>query len=140
MKRLIRAAGTALLLTVVSTAPAACSGSRTRAVRNAEPDATKEAGNFQEMLATARRRTTEEDSLGPVVRGLEVFRTERGRLPTNLFEMVHSGTMRAIPPPPAGAAYAYDPRSGNVRFVPVDDRGRVAVPDDNFKPPQLLHR
>ena len=140
MKRFVHHAGAWLLIAALTAPLLGCSGRRARAVRTAESDATREAGNYQEMLATARRRTAEEDSLGPVVRGLEVFRTERGRLPTNLFEMVHSGTMRAIPPPPQGAAYAYDPRSGNVRFVPVDDMGRVAVPDDNFKPPQLLHR
>lgn len=116
----------------------ACSAERSQAVRISQDEKAQDAKDYHAMLKTARSRTAAEDTLGTIVTGLERFRSERGRLPTNLFEMVSSGTLPSIPPPPAGAAYGYDPRSGNIRMVPVDEAGKIAVPEDPFQAPSLL--
>lgn len=126
-------------LLVIALGASACTPERTRAVRNAEAGPATEQKDYRDMLKQARARSDAEDTLGPLVRGLEVFRNERGRLPTNLAELVQSGIIKGIPAPPPGAAYAYDARNGNVRLLPVDDAGRVAVPDDTFQPPSLLN-
>ena len=117
-----------------------CSGERTRAVRSDRTEPERDSKDYHAMLQAARDRSAAEDTLGALVTGLEKFRSERGRLPTNLFEMVRGGTVKSIPPPPPGAAYAYDPHNGNIRLVPVDESGRVAVPDDTFRPPSLMSK
>ncbi len=127
-----------LVLLALALGVGACTPERTRAVRNAEAGPAAEQKDYRDMLKQARARSDAEDTLGPLVRGLEVFRNERGRLPTNLAELVQSGIIRGIPAPPPGAAYAYDARNGNVRLLPVDETGRVTVPDDTFQPPSLL--
>lgn len=141
MPRMWRSALPALSCAALLLALAAgCSGERTRAVRVSDAEQEQDTKDYRAMLETARSRSAAEDTLGVLVKGLEKFRGERGRLPTNLFEMVRGGTLPAIPPPPAGAAYAYDPRNGNVRLVPVDATGRIAVPDDTFQPPRLISK
>jgi hypothetical protein len=118
----------------------ACSAERSRAVRVSPDEQAQDTKDYRAMLNVARTRTAAEDTLGAIITGLERFRSERGRLPTNLYEMVHSGAMTVIPTPPAGVAYAYDPYSGNVRLVPVDERGKIAVPDDTYRAPTLMEK
>ena len=119
----------------------ACSRSeRSRAVR---PGATNEAAvsasrDYRAMIERARSRQTMADVLAALGDGLDRFRNDRGRLPTNLAELVVHGYVEGIPEPPKGTAYAYDPRSGNLRLLPIDERGRLAVPEDNLQTPSLM--
>jgi hypothetical protein len=116
----------------------ACVPERSRAVRASAAEPAKDTKDYHAMLTQARERAAAEDTLGPILAGLEKFRGERGRLPTNLQEMVQSRTLAALPRAPAGLTYVYDARSGNVRLAPAGEQGRIKIPEDDYQPPSLL--
>lgn len=94
--------------------------------------------DYRAMIDQARTRKTGDTVISEIAQGLNRFRAERGRLPTNLVELVHTGILPKIPPAPAGLAYAYEPRSGNIRMVPVDAFGQVQLPEDRYEAPSLI--
>ena len=48
---------------------------------------------------------------------VERFREARGRVPRELGELVASGLIRELPRDPSGAAFAYNPETGNVTIA-----------------------
>jgi hypothetical protein len=127
-------------IAAVAFALCACSAERSRAVRVSEVDEKSEKKDYRAMLEKARERTAAEDSLGPILAGLDRFRSQRGRLPTNLAELVTSGMMTAIPPAPSGMAHLFDPHNGNIRLIPATEPDRITLPDDGFQVPSLLKK
>ncbi|MGV3753932.1 MAG: hypothetical protein ACO1QS_00955 [Verrucomicrobiota bacterium] len=49
---------------------------------------------------------------------ISMFQVEKGRNPTNLNELVTSGTMKALPNPPYNMKFDYDAAKGAVKVVP----------------------
>ena len=124
---------------VVGIFPAACTPERARVVTPvAKETSPPEARDYRQMLDQARSKRAGESSLADIARALDRFRSDKGRMPTNLAELVLGGSLRSIPAPPAGFGYAYEPKSGNVRLVPIDEFGKVQVPEDTYSPPTLM--
>ena len=51
-------------------------------------------------------------------KAIEMFQTEEGRNPKSLNELVETKTLPALPPPPRGMRYDYNPSTGKVKLVP----------------------
>ena len=49
---------------------------------------------------------------------IKLFYAQEGRFPKDLNELVRPDYLNAIPPPPAGMQYSYDPASGVVKVLP----------------------
>jgi hypothetical protein len=49
---------------------------------------------------------------------IKTFYAEEGRYPATLDELVSKGTVSAIPNPPPGMKYDYDPKAGTIKVVP----------------------
>ena len=48
---------------------------------------------------------------------IKMFYAQEGRFPKTLNELVRPDYLNAIPPPPAGMKYSYDPTNGVVKVV-----------------------
>jgi len=49
---------------------------------------------------------------------IKLFYAQEGRFPKDLNELVRPEYLNAIPPPPAGMKYDYNPQSGQIKVVP----------------------
>lgn len=49
---------------------------------------------------------------------IKLFYAQEGRFPKDLNELVRPEYLNAIPPPPAGMKYVYNPQSGEIKVVP----------------------
>lgn len=57
-------------------------------------------------------------NLKKITTALNVYMTEHeGQFPDQLEELVKSGMLDKLPPPPSGMKYFYDPKSGKVDYV-----------------------
>ncbi|OQA25528.1 MAG: hypothetical protein BWY59_01742 [Verrucomicrobia bacterium ADurb.Bin345] len=118
MKPSRRACAAALCLLVLAgckRAPAPAQGT------GQEPD-------YRALIERARQRKEASSRYADVERALREFQVQLGRFPTNLNEITRTGFLDALPPPPEGMAYAYDPMSGAIRFVRVSEDGQPLEP------------
>ncbi len=49
---------------------------------------------------------------------IKIFNAQEGRYPKDLNELVSPEYLNAIPPPPAGMKYTYNPKDGVLKVVP----------------------
>ena len=49
---------------------------------------------------------------------IKLFYAQEGRFPKDLNELVRPDYLNAIPSPPAGMQYSYDPKGGELKVVP----------------------
>lgn len=49
---------------------------------------------------------------------IKLFHAQEGRFPKTLNELIQPDYLNAIPPPPTGMKYDYDPTNGVVKVVP----------------------
>lgn len=87
-----------------------------------------------ESSATGNPLTAPVDYLGAVNKGqksakrivaglglnqaIQAFHAQEGRYPKSLEELVTEQHISAVPPPPRGMAYQYDPATGKLQVVP----------------------
>jgi competence protein ComGC len=79
--------------------------------------ATQPATQPAEDISDAQAEKTAE-SLGKIVK---LFKTQKGRLPESLHELVEQDYIKAIPQAPEGKAYKLDPKLGLVDVVDAED-------------------
>ncbi len=70
-------------------------------------------------VGAAQKRAERFADLTPVQQAVQAFQAGEDRLPANLQEIVTEGYLPKLPMAPAGSVLAYDPRTGQVRFLPV---------------------
>jgi hypothetical protein len=70
-------------------------------------------------VGAAQKRAARFADLTPVQQAVQAFQAGEDRLPANLQEIVKEGYLPKLPTAPAGSVLAYDPRTGQVKFVPA---------------------
>lgn len=107
-----------LFTLVVLTLASACTRERARVPTASMVDAEGEPADFQQLVERSRTRLTAEGQLALVEAARDRFLHERGRLPSNLVELVNYHVLPEVPQTPAGMKFLYDPATGTVRLVP----------------------
>lgn len=70
-------------------------------------------------VGAAQKQAQRVADLTPVQQAVRAFQAGEDRLPANLQELVSEGYIPRLPAPPRGAQLAYNPTTGQVKFVPV---------------------
>ncbi len=70
--------------------------------------------------AVSKGKTTAEKTLDTAVlnQSIQLFQTQEGRYPRSLKELVSPDYLPALPKPPHGMKFDYNPQTGQVRVVP----------------------
>ena len=50
---------------------------------------------------------------------IQLFNAQEERLPRDLNELVTKGYIQAVPTPPAGSRFQYNPQTGDLKIVPL---------------------
>ena len=69
-------------------------------------------------VAKAKHFSEKSIDTSSLIHAIQQFYTEEDRFPKDLQELVTSGQLAAVPPPPAGMRWGYNPQTGQVRAVP----------------------
>ncbi|MBI3878459.1 MAG: hypothetical protein HY301_00125 [Verrucomicrobia bacterium] len=69
----------------------------------------------------AKAKKQMEGSIGNVAlsQAIQQFNTAEGRFPTDLKELITKGYLTQMPKPPYQMKFLYDPKTGEVKVVPV---------------------
>ena len=68
--------------------------------------------------ARAKQNAEKTVSSAGLDKAIQLFAANEGRYPKDLNELVRPDYLNAIPPPPAGMQYSYNPTNGVVKLVP----------------------
>jgi hypothetical protein len=68
--------------------------------------------------ARAKQNAAKTVSTAGLDKAIQLFNANEGRLPKDLNELVRPDYLNAIPPPPIGMQYDYNPTTGVVKLVP----------------------
>lgn len=68
--------------------------------------------------ARAKQDAAKTVSSAGLDKAIQIFSANEGRYPKDLKELVRPDYLPAIPPPPAGMQYDYNPTNGVVKLVP----------------------
>ena len=68
--------------------------------------------------ARAKQNAAKTVSSAGLDHAIKIFAANEGRYPKDLNELVRPDYLNAIPPPPAGLQYSYNPTNGVVKLVP----------------------
>jgi hypothetical protein len=100
-----------------------CSRERARAVAVPADGADGAQKDYRAMLDRIRTRQTAEANMAEIELARDRFLRERGRLPSNLVELVHLKYLVAMPQAPKGEEFLYDAVNGNIQLQPVSQPG-----------------
>jgi hypothetical protein len=70
-------------------------------------------------VGAAQKQAQRVADLTPVQQAVQAFQAGEDRLPATLQELVSEGYLARLPTPPRGAQLAYNPTTGQVKFVPA---------------------
>ncbi len=70
-------------------------------------------------IAKAKKMTEKTVETVGLQKTIDLFQAQEGRLPKDLNELVASGYLSKVPPPPAGMKLDYSPVTGQVKVVPA---------------------
>jgi len=73
--------------------------------------------------AKAHKSATAQVSANGLDKTIKLFYAQEGRYPKDLNELVRPDYLSAVPPPPAGMRYDYNPKDGAVKVVPFSVQG-----------------
>ena len=96
---------------------------RRRAPAPAPPPAQE---GYGEIVVKSIRRTEARTALWQVQQNIQAFQALEGRLPKSLDELAQKDL--PAPPAPRGTAYDYNPQTGEVRLVPVEEAAPAPAP------------
>lgn len=125
------------VISFICLAAAGCSRERARAVDPVAKDVQGGPADYQQMVNRARNRRTAEDNLAMLEDARKRFLNDRGRLPSNLVEMVSNGFLSSIPEAPAGTQFSYDPGTGNIRMTATRPTS-IEIPSGGPQAPSLI--
>jgi len=74
--------------------------------------------DYLEAAARAKQNAAKTVSSVGLDKAIQLFAANEGRYPKDLNELVRPDYLNAIPPPPAGMQYSYNPTNGVVKLVP----------------------
>ncbi len=102
----------ALFLMIAVALSTACSRERARAVAPAANESDRSPSNYLAIVERARDRQETGDGLVMLEAAKAAFMNDRGRLPSNIQELVSLRYLEHIPPPPLGTRYRYERETG----------------------------
>ncbi len=70
-------------------------------------------------VGAAQKQAERVADITPVMQAIRAFQAGEDRMPKNLQELVTEGYLPKLPTPPRGAQLAYNPATGQVKFVPM---------------------
>ena len=92
---------------------------------DAQKSSTEPGGNpvtapvdYLAAAAKAKQNAAKTVSSAGLDKAIQLFAANEGRYPKDLNELVRPDYLNAIPPPPAGMQYSYNPTNGVVKVVP----------------------
>lgn len=94
---------------------AACSRNSAKVVA----DGDKNGQDYRKVLAHARERSANERARQEVMQSVQTFRTDLGRLPTNLYEVVRLGYLADVPELSPEWTFRYNTTDGSVHLTKV---------------------
>jgi hypothetical protein len=75
---------------------------------------------YLEGLANGQRRAIKTIDIAQLNQAIQMFNAEEDHYPKDLNELVRRGLIAKIPDPPYQMKIAYDPNTGEVSVVPID--------------------
>lgn len=110
-------------------------GQKKSAAKAEPPAADKGAGNpitapvdYLGAVGAAQKQAARFADLTPVQQAVRAFQAGEDRMPANLQELVTEGYIPKLPVPPRGMVLAYNPGTGQVKFMPASAPGQVPAP------------
>ena len=74
--------------------------------------------DYLDAAARAKQKAATTVSSAGLDKAIQLFAANEGRFPKDLNELVRPDYLNAIPPPPTGMEYSYNPTNGVVKLVP----------------------
>jgi|GEM_PF-1521144 hypothetical protein len=77
--------------------------------------------SYLQNIATGKQKAIKTVDIAQLNQAIQMFNVEEGRFPRDLKELVRGQYISKIPDPPYRMKIVYDPNSGQVGVVPIDE-------------------
>ncbi|MBI5384353.1 MAG: hypothetical protein HZA90_06655 [Verrucomicrobia bacterium] len=109
---------TLFLLALLALAAAGCGPKQEPAKKSTGENPLTAPADYVGAIGKAQQSAIKTVATASLDQAIKMFQEEKGRLPTNLTELVTSGTLPKLPAVPNGMKFDYDAASGKVKIVP----------------------